>query len=267
MAVLALAATAAVSVHDAGRRAYARGGDAAELQQSLRNAFDRLAADLRLAGYNVNPDGDPVRPDEAIEGAFDTAVAIRADFDADDPSAADTPEAALAAGGAFAAVSTGNDEIVTYALARPDGSGPDTIELHADLDSPRSGVPRRVGIARVALAPDEPPYTLYRITLSNGDGSPVRTPVAENVLSLRFVYRGQDGQPLPSPGGAETAEARASRGAVRRITVELVGLARDPDPDWSDTADPDPRTRSHRKFRLAGDVAPRTLGLEGRVDP
>ncbi len=266
IAVLAVVVVAALSLHDAARRVLEKGENAAERQQSLRSAFERIAADLRMAGCNVSPDGDLARPDEAIEGAFDTAIAIRADFDAEDPSASGDPETALATGGAFATVSTGNDEIVTYVLASPDGTGPDTLTLHADLDSPRSGVARRVDVSRVTLSQSDPPFTLYRVTLDNADGTPVRMPLAENVLSMRFAYHGQDGARMAGPGGAESAEARAARAAVRRITVDLVGLARDPDPGWSDPADPDPRTRGYRKVHIAGDVMPRNLGLRGLPD-
>lgn len=267
IAVLAVAGVIALSLHDAARRSVKKGENAAEQQQTVRIAFDRLTADLRAAGLNANPDGDAARPDEPIEGAFDTAIVIRADFDAGDPSASATPEAALATGGAFATVSTGNDEIVTYVLARPDGTSAETLTFFADVGSPRTGAVRRVDIPRVSLAQGDPPYTLYRITLGNTDGSPVRMPLAENVRSLRFSYHGWDGMPMAGPGGDETAGAKAARGVVRRITVELSGLTRDPDPGWEDAADPDPRTRAYRKFRLAGDVAPRNLGLKGLPDP
>lgn len=267
IAVLAVASVIALSLHDSARRSVKKGENAAEQQQTVRIAFDRLTTDLRMAGHNANPDGDAARPDEPIEGAFDTAIVIRADFDADDPSASATPEAALATGGAFATVSTGNDEIVTYVLARPDGTSADTLTFFADVGSPRTGVVRRVDIPRVSLAQGDPPYTLYRITLGNSDGSPVRMPLAENVRSLRFSYHGWDGVPMAGPGGADSAGAKAARGVVRRITVELSGLTRDPDPGWEDAEDPDPRTRAYRKFRLAGDVAPRNLGLKGLPDP
>ena len=266
IAVLAVATVIALSLHDAARRSFKKGDNAAEQQQSVRIAFDRLTTDLRMAGHNVNPDGDAARQDEPIEGAFDTAIVIRADFDVDDPSASATPETALATGGAFATVSTGNDEIVTFVLAKPDGTSSDTLTFFADLGSPRTGAVRRVDIPRVSLAQSDPPYTLYCITLGNSDGSPVRMPLADNVRSMGFSYHGWDGTRMAGPGGDETAGAKAARGAVRRITVDLAGLTRDPDPGWVDVGDPDPRTRSYRKFRLAGDVAPRNLGLKGLPD-
>jgi hypothetical protein len=264
--VLTVAIVIALAFHDAARKSFKNGENALEQQQATRTAFDRLSADLRMAGYNCNPDGDTGRPDEPIEGAFDTAVVIRADFDGSDPAAAVTPEAALATGGRFSTVTTGNDEIVTYVLAKPDGSSGGTLTFDADLGDPRMGVVQRVTVPRVALAQDDPPYTLYRITLSNGDGSPVRTPLVDNVASLTFAYASHDGVTVTSPEGAESPEAREARARIRQITIDLVGLTREPDAGWADPGDARPGTRSYRKFRLVGEVVPRNLGMKGAPD-
>ena len=129
-------AVSALVLYDASRKSFKKGENVTEQQQAVRVAFDRLNADLRTAGLNYNPDGDPDRLDEQIEAAYDTAIVVRADFDAEDPAANTTPESDLD-GGAFLAVSTGNDEIVTYALAKPDGSSTGAIAFFADVRDQR----------------------------------------------------------------------------------------------------------------------------------
>ncbi|MEE8146193.1 MAG: prepilin-type N-terminal cleavage/methylation domain-containing protein, partial [Longimicrobiales bacterium] len=165
MTVFVIAAAVALILYNGLTRSYELGDNATEMQQNTRAAFDRLVSDLRKAGFNYNPDGF-ARPDEQFEGAWDTAVAIRGDFDFEDPAASTVPEVALA-GGAFAAISTGNDEIVTYALAKPDGTGGTSAALVADvLGVPRDGTTETITITNLALVQDDPPYTLYRITVN-----------------------------------------------------------------------------------------------------
>ena len=121
-ALLALATAALLLLYEGARRSYKSGENRTEQQQVVRIAFDKLSSDLRLAGYNHNPDGRRDRPDEAIEAAFDTAIIIRADFDALDPDEALDPERELArtGTGGFRVVSTGNDEIVAALGRAPD---------------------------------------------------------------------------------------------------------------------------------------------------
>lgn len=47
--------------------------------QTGRAAIQQIADDLRLAGLNQNPDGDPDRHTEAIEGMWSTAIALHRD--------------------------------------------------------------------------------------------------------------------------------------------------------------------------------------------
>src|SRR5262245_44284728 len=190
LAVLVWASVAALGVYQEMWEAFKGGENAAEQQQAVRLAFDKLVLDLQVAGFNYNPDGDALRPDEQIEAAFDTAIAIRADFDDQDTSARGTPETSLA-GDAFDVVSTGNDEIVVYALAKADGSSSGTLTFSADVEEDqRDGVVETVSIPDVALAQNDPPYVLYRITLNNdsttwGLSSFIKREVlAENVMSL-----------------------------------------------------------------------------------
>ncbi len=274
-AVLAIAVVIALVLYDAARKSFKKGENATEQQQAVRIAFDKLNSDLRMAGYNYNPDGDMHRPDEQIEGAFDTAIVLRADFDVDTADAT-SPETALATGGAYNTVSTGNDEVVAYVLGKPDGSSTDTLTFYADFNSPRNGTVQRIDVPNVALIQNNPPYTLYRVTFSNTNGSPIKTALVDNVRTMTFRYFTQGNTQVNSTfdltstaddiGGADTATALASRDSIRRVTVSLVGLTRDPDLGWSDATDTNPNTRAYRKFELTGDVTPRNLGMKGIKD-
>lgn len=280
--LMAVAVLAALLLYDAARKSFKKGENASEQQQAVRIAFDRLNADLRMAGFNYNPDGATNRPDEQIEAAYDTAIVLRADFDAEDPLANSVPENDLA-GGAFLSVSTGNDEIVAYVLAKPDGSSTGTLTFQADVaESKRDGDVETVTIPNVALVQDDPPYTLYRISLNNDPATwgtsafIVRTPLVDNVRSMTFRYYNQAGNLLNSTfdlsstaddiGGSDASTPKARRASIRRVEISLVGLTREPDLGWVDPSDTNPKTRSYRKFELRGDVTPRNLGMVGIRD-
>jgi prepilin-type N-terminal cleavage/methylation domain-containing protein len=269
-AILALAVIIALVVYDASRKAFKKGENATEQQEAVRIAYDRLTADLRMLGYNVNPDGNPNRPDEQLEGALDHAIVFRGDFDIND-AAASTPETALATG-AFPTVSTGNDEIVAYVLSKPDGTGPDSITFQADVsEAARDGDVENVTINNVVLNPTTPPYTLYRITLNNDNatygsaGFVVRTPIVENVRDLAFTYYNPTGTFKDASSTiAETSTAKTTRGTLTHIGVSLIGMTRDQDINFNDTADPS--SRRYRKFELKGDITPRNMRMKGMQD-
>jgi hypothetical protein len=275
LAVLLFASVASLGIYERMWSSYKNGENAAEQQQAVRIAFDKIVLDLQLSGFNHNPDRSSLRPDEQIEAAYDTAAVVRADFDA-------TLETALA-GDAFDVVAVGNDEIVAYVLAKPDGSSTDTLTFHADVEqAQRDGVVEMVSIPDVSLVQDDPPYTLYRITL-NSDASTwgtsafiVREPLAENVRSLTFRYLDSNGDPLNTTfdlattsddiGGAESGTPAIQRRGIRRIDLDLVGLTRDPDMGWIDAQDGNATTRSFRKFQLTANVTRRNSGLAGLRD-
>jgi len=274
LALVLVAASLALLSYEGARRGFREGEGAAEQQQGARSALERIRSELRLAGLNIAPDGAADSPDEAIEAAFDTAVVFRGDLDGEDPAESAEPEALLA-GGARGAVAVGNDEIVAFVLAKPDGSSPDVLRFEADVkDVPRDGVIESVEIPGIALVHDDPPYTLYRITLSNdplawGSGRfLVRAPLLDNVRSLSFRYRGARGMlndrfdpatPSEDIGGADTPQARRARAAIRAIEVEIEALTRDENPRAA--------TRAYRKLRLRRWVAPRNVGVSGRPEP
>jgi prepilin-type N-terminal cleavage/methylation domain-containing protein len=265
--ILAVAATIALVIYDGARQSFKLGENLAEQQQAVRIAFDLISSDIRMAGFNSNPDGSKLRPDEEIEAAYDNAIVVRADFDATDPVASHDPEDALAGpGSAFLSVSTGNDEIRAYVLAKPGGSNSDSVTFQADVgQTVRDGSLEMVDIDNVTLSHDNPPYTLYRITLDE-DAEPVRTVLIENVRSLSFRYYDSAGNLLPAAGGLDNVAGTSGRSAIRRVGVEIEALTRDPDLKWVDAHDANPTTRAFRKFSLAGDVTPRNLGMLGIKD-
>ncbi|HZN55518.1 MAG TPA: prepilin-type N-terminal cleavage/methylation domain-containing protein [Candidatus Polarisedimenticolaceae bacterium] len=270
-AVLAVAIIISLTVYDAARKSFKKGENATEQQEAVRIAYDRLTADIRMLGFNANPDGSAVRPDEQLEVALDHAIIFRGDFDAEDPALRVDHETALS-GGAFNVVSTGNDEVVGYVLARPDGTGPDTITFQADVDEePRNGVVTNVTVNNVVLNPTTPPYTLYKISLNNDMGTCcsgafiVRTPVVENVRNMSFqYYDGTGPAPIAAPGASEVATVKATRAGITKFNISLIGMTRDPDMNYNDTSDP--ASAKYRKFELRGDVIPRNMRMKGIQD-
>ena len=285
MAILCLTLMLAMGLYDGARRSFKRGENLIDQQQQVRIAYDMITHDLRMAGFNHNPDGSKTRPDEAIEGAFDTAVVLRADFDGDRVSDAVTPEQDLE-GGLFSTVSTGNDEIVAYFLAKPDGTSSDVLSFEADVaEQPRDGSVETVNILSAALTADDPPYTLYKVTLDDSGRPNAPIPLADNIRSMSFRYFNRRGDQVNAGfdlndasddiGGSDAddldcqgiaASCKMVRASIRRIEFRLEGITRDPDPDWIDADDIYAATRAHRKFSLGGDIAPRNLGLRGMPD-
>ncbi len=282
IAILAVAMVIALSIYDLSRKSYKRGENVTEQQQSVRIGFDQMTADLRMTGFNYNPDGSKTRPDEQFEAAYDTAIVVRGDYDAEDPTASVTPESTLG-GSTFLSVSTGNDEIYAFVLAKPDGSSTGTLTFQADVkDAPRDGAVETVSIPNVAMVQDDPPYTLYRISLNNNVGTWgssdffTRTPLVDNVYSMNFKYYNQTGLQANSTfdltsttddiGGVDGGTAEATRSSIRRVGVELTGLTPDPDLNWVDTGDPYAATQNQRKFALSGDIHPRNIGMVGIKD-
>ncbi|HZN03096.1 MAG TPA: prepilin-type N-terminal cleavage/methylation domain-containing protein [Candidatus Polarisedimenticolia bacterium] len=280
-AIFAIVASVAFIFFSGAQKSYKSGGNFAEQQQATRVAFDRMIADLRLAGFNTNPDGDASRVDEQVEGAWDTAVTIRGDFDFEDVVLRSNPEASLP-GTVYNVVSTGNDEVVTYVLAKPGPQGPATLTLRVDADRPRTRTVKTVTIPNVALVQNDPPYTLYRVTLRDVAGAFLSSPqpasqfvyetVAENIRSMTFRYLPDSGavlgpdtpaNPADDIGGDDAGILPRSR--IRRISVSLVGMTPDEDLDYVDASDATATTH-FRKFDLKSDVNAENLGRAGVRD-
>jgi prepilin-type N-terminal cleavage/methylation domain-containing protein len=280
-AVFAIVAAVAFIFYTAAQKSYKAGEEYTNQQESTRVAFDRMLSDIRLAGFNTNPDGDAGRVDEQVEGAWDTAVTIRGDFDYEDPTASTTPESSLA-GSVYNIVSTGNDEIVTYVLAKPGPTGPDTLTFRVDANKPRTKSVQTIQIPNVVLVQNNPPYTLYRVTLKDVAGafpsapqassSFIYEPVADNIRSMTFQYWPDAGAQLGPNTPASAADdiggddpAIITRLKIRKISVSVVGMTRDEDMDYTDASDASATTH-FRKFDLHSDVNPENLGKTGVKD-
>ena len=194
-AVMSVAIVIALLLYDASRKAFAKGENATEQQESVRIAFDELTSDLRMLGHDVNPDGNPGRPDEQLEGALAHAIILRSDLDAGDPvDKRDARDRARGRGLHDGVDRERRDHRLRPVEARRHGARLDHVRGGRRGGAKRDGAVEPVTIPNVVLDPTTPPYTLYRVTLNNNPatyGSPafiVRTPLAENVRDLSFVY-------------------------------------------------------------------------------
>ncbi len=179
------------------------------------------------------------QPDEQIEFAGPTAIAIRGNFDFEIDRVTGNGRETSLESASFPVVTTGNDEIVTYALRSVSGANPHSITFYADTtlngggagrDAYPGGYPEEtVSINNVDLGVldttsagctttnypcyrfDNPPYTLFRFTLQS-DGSIIQTPLASNIRSLNFVYytnvTGTRVSPEPTLAGGWTSQER-----------------------------------------------------------
>ena len=270
MAIFAVIIVAALMIYDRSNRVFKTSMEAGDMQQNTRVAFDKMVAELRMAGYDFDRDGTITvsgtsqQPDEQLEFIGHSAVTFRANLDAESDAANENGRepAYEPTGGQFPVVTTGNDEIVTYALRSNNASAnTDSIVFFADTKKRRAtftgtgGVDeQQVTIPNVDLCNDgtngawdgckNPPYTLYRITLKDQDltnpateASFVFTPIAENIRYVRFRYfTDPGGTTVVAPNGgtgrymvtsATTAaeyDARALRESVQSVRLELVGM-------------------------------------------
>jgi len=207
------------------------------------------------------------QPDEQIEYPGAHAITLRANFDYETHRDANYGREGDLANSLyskpdlespqFPVITTGNDEIVTYALHSDrtgvGGLNADSVKFYADVPDRRAFPGGRsenlVTIDDVDLCLsgcNNPPYTLYRITLKD-DGTPLRTPLASNVRNLTYQYYSNDvgtGTPLsysetsltstspPSAGGgqynpltpATSAVLRNERAKVSSIRITLIGM-------------------------------------------
>ena len=152
------------------------------------------------------------QPDEQFEYINPAALTFRANFNFESATGTCTKGGSPCENGrepvletnVFPVVTTANSEIVTYALVSNSGdanANKDHILFYADV----KGDTRRVepssktkedliDISGVDLTNNYPPYTLYRITLADkgttgySTGDPIKTPIADNIRSLKFRY-------------------------------------------------------------------------------
>ena len=346
-AILVVILVGILTLYDRANKVFKTGNEAAEMQQNVRIAYDRMIGDIRMAGFDYKRGGallpsqtaaawaqartysagtlvtptsanghtyrattsgtsgtsepawptgagativengatPPItwqenggavyeQPDEQVEYAGATALTIRGNFDYSANEAADTdhgrePQLENSTNGAFPMITTGNDEIVTYALVSDQaaaGTAPNNQSVTMYIDINNGGTPtrtahpggsaeRQVNITGVDLTNNNPPYTLYRFTFAD-DGSVQRTPLATNIRSLNFFYYqdpqatqaltdaagalvpnlGGNGQYDPTVAGSMNAPDRLVRRKIRAVRVRLVGMNSQPDLNYADTS-------------------------------
>jgi hypothetical protein len=235
------------------------------------------------------------QPDEQIEYVWSSAITVRGNYNYDVPDDAnhyDHGRERNLESSQFPVVTTGNDEIVTYGLVSnaPNATNPDTISFYADVNNggaasrtayPGGNAERLISITGVDLSNAHPPYTLYRFTLDSA-GAVVRTPLAENIRSLNFHYwqdakatiplrdlaatpnvidppnLGGDAQYDPSTPSTANLPDRKIRRTIRAVTVDLVGMNSQSDPNFNDG---DAVVPTYRKMALSTTIVPRNLGI------
>jgi prepilin-type N-terminal cleavage/methylation domain-containing protein len=221
-AIFAVIMIAALAVYDKSNRVFKASTENADMQQSTRIGFDKLVSDLRMAGFDYSRGGTPsgtnqyAQPDEQLEFVGQNALAFRANFDyySDTANKNGLEPTYTPASGEFPYVSTGNDEIVVYALKSSDSTkNTSTISFWVDSDKPRSAFPpagkeKQIKITGIDTTNDNPPYTLVRMTVDDASAGGVidatnATPVAENLRSLQFYYYTDAGGTTPLKDAAD----------------------------------------------------------------
>lgn len=213
-AIFAIIMIAALTVYDRSNRVFKAGTESADMQQSTRIGFDKLVSDLRMAGFDYNRGGAPTgngqfpQPDEQIEYAGTTAVVFRANFNYNTASAtgnglepAYTPNDPATGAAIFPYVTTSNDEIVAYVVRSADNTkNTGSISFYVDSSKPRKAYPGGTAESLIKISSAlcatcgidttnaNPPYTLYRMTVSDILNGVPGTPVSENIRSLNFFY-------------------------------------------------------------------------------
>jgi type II secretion system protein J len=58
-AIFAVIMIAALMMYDKNQQVFKQSVEAADMQQNARVAFDKMVADVRMAGFDFNRDGEP----------------------------------------------------------------------------------------------------------------------------------------------------------------------------------------------------------------
>lgn len=306
-AIFLIVTIAVYSAFQQSRQTFEAGESNAELQQRTRLAFELVLEELRLAGFDYNRDGDenayPDHPDEQLEFVSSGALTFRGNLDHDSGDSGRESDLELGPSDpdfgleCCPIVTTGNDEIITFALRSADSAANlDTITFNVDTSAPRDAGwdtdgnvadEESITIENVDLSNANPPYTLLRFHLES-DGSVVERVMASNIRSMTFLYEGGDGEdyycmspeedgtclagnqvPFDTLGGGDDITAgdglgRSGRADVRSVRVLFEGMAAEDDPNFVDETD---EVMPHRrKLLLDARIAPQNLGIRGRPD-
>ena len=251
LALFAIAAAVASVLYSKATRSYRTAEQLILEQQNVRTGFDRMLAEIRMAGFNANPGGDPARSDEQIEGAWDTAIAFR----------------------------VGAAQIVIYALGKPEHRGRDRLSFQVHGDEPGTAPPRTVTVPGLSLTHSEPPYVLYRVALRGAAGALATSsqpaadlsyePVADGIRSLRFQYYDHEGRQLGPDTPADLSDdiggddsGISARSRIRSIRVSLTGMV----PTESAGFPQEQRREELQGLALSSLVTPENLGKIGIAD-
>ena len=273
---------AALMLYSSANRAYLSTDSSTIQQQNVRFAMDRMGETLRDAGANFNPLGSRTLPDEQVEGAWQSAIVVRGDFN----NSRETP---LESTDFYPIVTVNNEEIVAYVLRKAvpaTGADPNSISLTVKADfrggaGGSSSTTRDATISGTTINDEEtatimvaattlaeqtdPPYQLTRVTFPNG--APKYDVIADNIFRLSFDYRAADGTPAVTTFGSADAQ-RAQRAAIRRVDVNLIGMTDRPDLGYTDPNTYNPpegaTTRNRRKFALSEQIVMPNMGVIGR---
>src|ERR1051326_1393869 len=269
-AIMVIVIVGILLLYDRANKVFKTGNEAAELQQNVRVAYDRMVADIRMAGFDYKR-GGPLLPGQsaapwAPASVYSNGTIVTPTTPNGHTSPANNGGDPNLESAQFPIVTTGNDEIVTYALAATGtapGTAPNnqTITFYADTSVPRNAYPggsaeSTVTITGVDLTNQHPPYTLYRFTIAN-DGTIQRTALADNIRSLNFFYyedqngasplkdaananfvtdAGGSGQYDPAVVNSINSGNRVVRKKIRSIRVRLVGMSSVADTNYNDTS-------------------------------
>ena len=254
----------ALMLYQNASRAYLRTDAAVIQQQNMRFTMDRVSDALRDAGAGHNMLGARNLADEQIEGAWESAVFIRGDYDGKREDGSDGGTDLKNA--TFPIVTTGNDEIVGFVL-RKEGANSYPITLRMDLtgtgrdaiytnDTSITGEESvTVDVAATTLAEQtNPPYDLAKVTF-NAAGQPVYEVIASNIRQLQFGYLPATGTTaVAAYGGANTE--RDERKTIRKIDVSLQGMSDRGDFDLN-------KNGGFRYFTLRQTILAVNLGVVG----
>lgn len=298
--IFVLIIIAAYQIYERSQRTYILGEQLSDVQQNIRFSYQQISYDLRISGFNVYPDDESTRPDEQIEGAWSGAIAIRSDFDespaGSDYTCEDSNNDRLCDSGTgnFMAVSTANNEIRIYGLAKkPNDPNGETVKFLADLSKPRDAKVSEISnletveIKGLAINQTDPPYTLYRITIdedaaipSNGtvpQSALIWTPLASSIYSLQFTYYSEKGINDDNIIPPDELDIRSKENEylkkhgypfgsaptnfIKNVKFTLKGVTQNPDPRWVDSSDPYQATKNKRKVELSSTIVLKNVGV------
>ena len=281
-AIFAVIMVAALMMYDRNQQVFKQSVEAADLQQNTRVAFDKMVAEVRMAGFDYDRDGDPTtgaaeeQPDEQIEYADTRALTFRANLDYDSNATGDYENGREKdwESAKYPVVTTGNDEIVTYALHSKTGSNSSTIVFKADVNKPRDGTESDITIDNVDTTGVNPPYELQRITIDPADKTKlVRTTIADNIRDMKFRYftdmagtASSEITTMPLGTNGTNDANRATRATIRSINVQLIGMNANPDVSYTNPTETDTTVtmaKNYRTYKLETLLVPRNLGLKG----